>query len=85
MTFVTTDSGLQLRFVSMAGEQKFDGFDWSGDKGPEVEVRPFSFTGPKGGYWRCVKVRCGDRLMEMYVSPTGRSIRCFIDGEEVDP
>jgi hypothetical protein len=55
------------------------------DRDPlSLSVRHFAFRGRKpDDHWRCVKVRHGSREVEMYVSPTGRSVRVFVDGSEV--
>jgi hypothetical protein len=49
-----------------------------------LSIRWFSFVGRKRtDTWRAVKVRHGQREIEMYVSPTGRSVRVYVDGVEV--
>ena len=51
-----------------------------------LSMRFFSFLGRKpNDVWRCVKVRHGQREVEMYVSPTGRSVRVYVDRVEISP
>lgn len=55
------------------------------DRDPlSLSVRHFSFRGRKpDDIWRAVKVDHGHRRVEVYASPTGRSVRVFVDGKEV--
>jgi len=51
-----------------------------------LSMRFFSFIGRKpDDIWRVVKVRHGAREVEMYVSPTGRSVRVYVDRVEIGP
>lgn len=48
-----------------------------------LSARVFTFT-HRGGEWRAIKVRHGGTdVAEVYVSPTGRSVRVYANGKEV--
>lgn len=50
-----------------------------------LSLRAFSFRGRKpSDVWRAVKVRHGHREVEVYVSPTGRSVRVYVDRVEIE-
>ena len=68
------DPCIEVQHGSHDGAEYFD--VWAGNDGQERIVPPageeYAFTRTK---WR--------RHVQVYVSPTGRSVRVFVDGEEV--
>lgn len=60
------------------------GFVWGGGDGPDVEVtRTAEFPRESGKVCRILTVRAGAHELQVYVSPTGRSIRVHLDGAEL--
>lgn len=60
------------------------GFVWGGGDGPDVEVtRCAEFPRDPGKAARIVTVKAGGHELEVYVSPTGRRLRAFLDGTEL--
>ncbi len=54
------------------------GFTW----GP-MRVQRITAIDRSNGTYRVLGVHCGGRPLEIYVSPTGRSVRVFRDGREL--
>ncbi len=73
----------QARFLTQywpAGTTPF-GFAW----GPARVERIATFDRGRRGVYRVVGVRTGYRSLDIYVSPTGRSVRVFLDHTELTP
>jgi len=50
----------------------------------EFTKREFTYTYGTG-IWRCLKVDAAqDRFVEIYQSPSGRSVRIYVDGVEIN-
>jgi len=54
------------------------GFQW----GPATVERA-SLIRRQGGMYRVLQITAGGHLLNIYISPTGRSLRVFKDGKEL--
>lgn len=54
------------------------GFRWG-----QIEVTRMSSVARHNGVYRCVQVKTDHSAVDIYVSPTGRSIRIFKNGKEI--
>lgn len=59
------------------------GFRWGGGDGADVEVTRLAHMPRGNGVCRVVGLKAGGHDVQMYVSPTGRSVRLFRDGKEL--
>ena len=50
---------------------------------PTASIREYVIDWRKPGhYYRCYVIEAGDRRIELSISPTGRSIQVYVDGEK---
>lgn len=59
------------------------GFIWAGGDGAEVEVTRVAHFPRSNGVCRVIGLKAGGHRVEVYVSPTGKSVRVFKDGKEL--
>ena len=61
------------------------GFSWEGGNGPAVEVnRTCEFQVGGSGNARIIQVRSEHHTVEVYVSPKGRKVLVYLDGEPLN-
>lgn len=68
-----------MRAEPQASQLTRFGFVWRLDGQPDVEVERVATSPDKPGkIYRAVRVKCGNRWVDIEVSPQGRSIRAWL-------